>query len=117
MASDRITITTWTDDETPSESELRQRLEGEGFVLRVWAKEPGHVSEMHTHSFNKVLYVVEGEMTYRFPELGKSVHLTAGDRIELAAYVAHNAIVGSRGVHCIEGAAPEAEQNTALLGY
>jgi len=56
----------------------------------------------HTHSFNKVVYVVRGSITFGLPDSGEQVTLNLGDQLNLPAGVVHNAIVGSDGVVCLE---------------
>ena len=57
----------------------------------------------HTHSYDKVIYVVQGSITFGLPELNQEVPLKAGDRLELPAGTVHEAVVGAQGVLCLEG--------------
>lgn len=56
----------------------------------------------HSHSYNKVIYVVQGSITFGLPELGEQLILKAGDRLDLPAGVVHEAVVGAQGVVCLE---------------
>ena len=54
------------------------------------------------HSYDKVIYVVRGSITFGLPELGEKLTLKAGDRLDLSANTAHDAVVGPNGVLCLE---------------
>jgi len=56
----------------------------------------------HSHSYNKVIYVVQGSITFGLPELGKRLTLKAGDRLDLPSGTVHDAQVGAQGVVCLE---------------
>lgn len=56
----------------------------------------------HSHSYDKVIYVVRGSITFGLPELGQSLTLQAGDRLDLPANTVHAAVVGPQGVTCLE---------------
>ena len=57
----------------------------------------------HTHSYDKVIYVVRGSITFGLPELGQKYTLNVGDRLDLPAGTVHDAAVGAQGVVCLEG--------------
>jgi quercetin dioxygenase-like cupin family protein len=54
------------------------------------------------HSYEKVIYVVHGSITFGLPELKQQITLTAGDRLDLPAGILHDAVVGPQGVVCLE---------------
>ena len=56
----------------------------------------------HRHDYNKVIVVTRGGIIFGLPEVGTSLPLEAGDRLDLPAGTLHDAVVGSRGVHCLE---------------
>jgi quercetin dioxygenase-like cupin family protein len=56
----------------------------------------------HDHPYHKVIYVVQGSITFGLPGEGRRVALDAGDRLELPPGVVHEAVVGPRGVVCLE---------------
>jgi quercetin dioxygenase-like cupin family protein len=60
------------------------------------------VYSAHSHSYNKVIYVVQGSITFGLPELAQHLTLKAGDRLDLPAGVVHDAEVGAQGVVCLE---------------
>lgn len=75
----------------------------EGLDPYSWSNGPSDVYSSHSHSYDKVIYVVQGSITFVLPKLGKSLTLKTGDRLDLPAGVVHNANVGSEGVVCLEG--------------
>lgn len=56
----------------------------------------------HSHSYDKVIYVVRGSITFGLPELDQQLTLKPGDRFDLPAGIIHNAVVGAQGVVCLE---------------
>jgi quercetin dioxygenase-like cupin family protein len=97
-----IKITNWSKDRLPTEAELRQALQAQGLQPYRWSNNPGDTYPPHSHSYHKVIFVVEGSITFGLPQEGTSVQLTAGDRLDLPAGVIHDAQVGSQGVVCLE---------------
>ena len=83
---------------------LRERLTGEGLDPGAWSNGPGDTYVTHDHAYDKVIVVASGSITIG---LGSGpVELAAGDRLELPAGSAHDAIVGSDGVVCLESHLP-----------
>lgn len=103
MNGSRINVTSWPHPKAPTKIELSDMLHGEGLQTQCWSESAGHVSELLLHSYDSVLYVLEGRITFRLPESRRSINLNTGDRIDLPAYVVHNAVVGPEGVTCVEG--------------
>ena len=95
-------VTPWSDSTTPTESTLWQLMVDEGLDPYSWSNGPHDIYSAHTHSYNKVIYVVRGSITFGLPELGQSLTLKAGDRLDLPAGTVHDAVVGSQGVVCLE---------------
>ena len=95
-------VTPWADSTLPSQSTLRQLLAEEGFSPYSWSNGPFDVYSAHSHSYDKVIYVVQGSITFGLLELGKQLTLNAGDRLDLPAGVVHDARVGAQGVVCLE---------------
>lgn len=75
----------------------------EGLSPYAWSNGPHDVYAAHTHSYDKVIYVVRGSITFGLPELSQQLTLKAGDRLDLPAGTVHDAEVGERGVVCLEG--------------
>ena len=97
------TVIRWKGPERPREEDLRARLEAEGLAPYRWSNAPGDRYAPHTHPYHKTLYVVEGSITFHLPALDRSLELGPGDRLELPAGLLHSAVVGPRGVVCLEG--------------
>ena len=96
-------VTPWADPVLPTQSTLWQLMADEGLSPYSWSNGPHDVYAAHTHSYNKVIYVVQGSITFGLPELGQELTLQAGDRLDLPAGTVHDAVVGAQGVVCLEG--------------
>lgn len=97
-----IHIQRWPRSHRPSEEELRSILVEEGLEPHRWSNQPGDVYNVHTHDYHKVIFVVSGSITFGFQVEGEPSVLCAGDRLDLPAGMAHNAVVGAEGVVCLE---------------
>ena len=95
-------VTPWAGPAAPTQSALMQRMRAEGLSPYTWSNGPFDVYSAHSHSYNKVIYVVQGSITFGLPELGKQLTLKAGDRLDLPAGIVHDAQVGAQGVVCLE---------------
>ena len=95
-------IIRWSEEKLPDEALLRSILADEDLHPYVWSNGPGDVYAAHSHSYHKVIYVVRGSITFGLPDSGDKVTLNRGDRLELPAGIAHNAVVGHEGVACLE---------------
>lgn len=102
---DDVHTTRWDGVAPPTEADLLHRFAAEGLQPYRWSNAPGDVYAAHTHSYHKVIYVVQGTITFGLPEPGEQVTLHAGDRLDLPASVQHNATVGAQGVVCLEARA------------
>lgn len=98
-----VNVTPWPGDRLPSESALRELYAAEGLTPYRWSNGPHDRYRAHRHGYHKIIYVVSGSIMFGLPELGQSVSLTAGDRLDLPAGVLHDAVVGPDGVVCLEG--------------
>jgi quercetin dioxygenase-like cupin family protein len=74
----------------------------EGMEPYPWFNSPGDVYNAHSHPYYKVIYVVQGSITFGFPKDGQQVTLHAGDRLDLPPGITHDAVVGPEGVICLE---------------
>jgi quercetin dioxygenase-like cupin family protein len=92
----------WVDTAPPGEPEIRQLLAAEGLQPYRWSNGPGDVYGAHSHGYDKVIYVVEGSITFALPASGERITLGAGDRLDLDRGVSHSAVVGPHGVACLE---------------
>jgi quercetin dioxygenase-like cupin family protein len=83
--------------------ELMNRLRGEASRCYTWSNAPGDRYGPHSHPFEKVLYCVEGSITFKLEGGGGTLDLNAGDRMVLPIGTVHSADVGPEGCTCIEG--------------
>ncbi len=96
-------LTRWAKPAPPTPSELQALYRAENLTPYEWSNGPGDEYAPHTHSYDKVLYVVAGSITWILPELGQQIGTFPGDRIDLPRGTAHAARVGPQGVTCLEG--------------
>lgn len=89
---------------TPGAAGRREALaafEAEGCgAPRSWSNGPGDRYARHAHDAHKVLFCVEGSITFHTDE--GDVALEAGDRLDLPAGTEHAATVGPGGCACVE---------------
>ena len=83
--------------------DLMTRLRGEASGCYSWSNEPGDRYAPHSHTYEKVLYCVDGSITFVLEAEGRRLDLAAGDRMVLPAGTVHSAVVGPAGCTCIEG--------------
>ena len=68
-----------------------------------WSNGPYDRYAVHSHPYEKVLYCVDGSITFVLEREGRQLMLESGDRMVLPAGTLHSAIVGPTGCTCIEG--------------
>jgi quercetin dioxygenase-like cupin family protein len=95
-------VTRWSGSTKPGTTEIQRQLDQEGLEAYQWSDAPGNVYGAHSHSYGKAIYVVEGSITFGIIATGERVNLGAGDRLDLPPGVLHDAVVGPRGVVCLE---------------
>ena len=95
-------VTPWSAPAKPTESTLKQLCAEEGLHPYPWSNGPFDVYPAHMHSYDKVIYVVRGSITFGLSELKQQVTLQPGDRLDLPAGTVHDATVGPQGVVCLE---------------
>ena len=83
--------------------DLMAKLRGEAGGCYSWSNGAGDVYAPHSHSYEKVLYCVDGSITFVLEKDGRRLELNAGDRMVLPAGTVHSAVVGAGGCTCIEG--------------
>ena len=102
MRNSEVKVSKWKGINLPTRSEIEKRLTTENLNATSWSNGPGDRYSTHAHPFDKVIYVVEGEITFELPETGEEISLQVGDRMDLPAHTPHGAVVGSAGVLCLE---------------
>lgn len=95
-------VTSWADSTPPTESTLMRLCVEQGLSPYQWSNGAHDVYSAHKHSYDKVIYVVRGSITFGLPEEGCEIYLKAGDRLDLPANTVHDAVVGPQGVVCLE---------------
>ena len=78
------------------------RLRAEGLDAGTWSNGAFDRYAAHSHGYDKVLVCVAGSIRFGLPDRGDGVDLARGDRLELPAGTAHDALVGPDGVTCLE---------------
>ena len=102
MRNTKLKVSKWEGANLPTRTEIEKQLISENLNATSWSNGPGDRYSTHAHDFDKVIYVVEGEINFALPESGGEFSLHAGDRLDLPAHTPHAAIVGSSGVLCLE---------------
>jgi hypothetical protein len=100
---EQIRVTRWTRQTPPTQTELTRLMSAEGLSPYAWSNGPYDNYSAHTHGYHKVIYVVQGSITFGLPDLEQTIELFPGDRLDLRSGTLHNANVGSQGVVCLEG--------------
>lgn len=101
--SNKVSVKKWNQAGPPTEEAVKALMADEGVQPYRWSNEPGDIYDAHTHEFHKIIYVIDGSITFNLTEDGESVTLEPGDRMDLAPGAVHQAIVGPDGVVCLEG--------------
>ncbi|MDQ3707140.1 MAG: cupin [Chloroflexota bacterium] len=101
-----VKVTRWHGAQPATEAAIQRLIRAEGLSAYAWQNGPHDTYASHRHSYDKVIYVVRGSITFGLPELGESVSLAAGDRLDLPRGVRHDAQVGPEGVVCLEAHLP-----------
>lgn len=97
-----VRVRRWDQGRKPSRQELEGQLSQEGLSFYRWSNGPNFRYGVHKHSYDKVIYVAEGSITFGLPDQEEEVLLRVGDRLELNAGTRHDALVGPEGVVCLE---------------
>ena len=97
-----IRVQKWLHDMAPNEDYLIDMLIVEGLAPRRLTLAPGEVTAAQAVPYDRILFVLNGSMTFGFQVDDEPTHLRAGDRLEIPAATLHNAVVGSDGVTFLE---------------
>lgn len=92
----------WNKENPPSESEVLDMVEEKGFSGYQWSNSPGDVYGAHRHSYDKIIFILRGSITFGLPAERVQVKLNVGDRLDLPKDTLHDAVVGPMGVSCLE---------------
>ncbi len=66
MKPDNIEVHKWKSDTAPDEAAVRKILDAEGLQPYRWSNGPGDVYAAHSHTYHKVIYVINGSITFGF---------------------------------------------------
>lgn len=92
------------DGPVPDRAWYRRWYADRGLSPSWWSNEPSVRYATHRHGHRKVLFCVEGGISFH---VGGVDHvLRPGDRLEVEAQTPHAATVGPDGVTCVEAAVP-----------
>jgi quercetin dioxygenase-like cupin family protein len=69
-----------------------------------WSNGPGDTYAPHSHRYHKVLYCLHGGIAFRIEPSGPEYELAPGDRLDIPPGTSHSAVVGPKGVTCVESA-------------
>jgi len=83
--------------------DLMTALRKEAASCYSWSNGPNDRYAAHSHPYEKVLYCVDGAITFMLEREGRQLELKPGDRMVLPAGTVHSALVGPAGCTCIEG--------------
>jgi mannose-6-phosphate isomerase-like protein (cupin superfamily) len=83
-------------EELPHAADPDATLRAAGLKPNPWSAGAGARFSPHSHSADKHLYVVEGSIDF------DGLELQAGEGILIPANTTHSAVVGDRGVTCVE---------------
>ena len=85
----------------------------EGLQPGVWSNGPGDRYAPHEHDYDKVIVVAAGSISFGLTN--RALELATGDRLELLAGTAHDALVGGSGVTCLEAHLPQGSLDDTLV--
>jgi quercetin dioxygenase-like cupin family protein len=97
-----IEVEHWGEDTPPNSTQLRARLEAEGYSVFEWTDAPGTKYGPHSHPEDQSHWILSGELELRVGH--ETYTLRTGDRDYLPANTMHSASV------------PGAEPVTYLIG-
>jgi len=83
-------------------NDIERQLRSEARDVYGWSNGPGDRYEQHAHAYHKLLYCTRGSIDFILGD-GRTLTLTAGDRVLLPAGTRHAALVGPAGCACVEG--------------
>ena len=103
MRTAHVAIQRWPANMRPEPGAIEAKIRAERIPYYRWSNGPGDVYGAHSHTYHKVIYVMQGSITFGLPQEDRQIHLSAGDRLDLPAGISHDAVVGREGVVCLEG--------------
>lgn len=86
-----IEVEHWSEDTPPNPTQLRARLEAEGYSVFEWTDAPGTKYGPHSHAEDQSHWILSGVLELRVGH--ERYTLRAGDRDYLPANTMHSALV------------------------
>lgn len=96
----------WSKNRPFSQHAAIRQLADEGLTPYPWSNGPNDYYPVHEHTYDKVIYVLSGSITFGLPTENRRLSLETGDRLDLPAGLQHDAVVGPAGVSCLEAHRP-----------
>src|SRR5690348_2059256 len=94
----------WQEESPPQEHHLRMHMRQQRLAPYTWSNESHYSYAVHTHSYQKVLYCVQGSIRFVLYDQSAvsgqetTIDLSPGDGLILPAGIPHSAQVGPEGV-------------------
>lgn len=99
-----VNVVRWSGGQHPTILNITSLMKKEGLRPYMWFNTANHRYGVRSHGYDKVLYVIDGNVEIILPDSNLKIRLRAGDRIDIPAGVRHSTIVGSNGAKCAEAA-------------
>ena len=80
--------------------EIEKAFADERLSPHSWSNGANYFYEAHSHDYDKVLYCVQGGVTFHMSD--GDIVLHPGQRLDIPAGTRHSATVGPDGVKCME---------------
>lgn len=100
----QVRIMRWHGGQHPTTSIITRLMKKEGLRPYMWNNAPNHRYAVRSHNYDKILYVLNGNLELTLPDSNQRAILGPGDRVEIPAGIRHGTIVGKSGVECVEAA-------------
>lgn len=97
-----VQILRWPHSHRLPESEIVAYFSAHDLDCHRWEKEPRSPFAVHDHPYDKILFCIEGSISFTVEKTGKEINLLPGDRLILPKGIRHSAVVGPDGVSCIQ---------------
>lgn len=88
--------------------EIEKAFADERLSPHSWSNRANYFYEAHSHDYDKVLYCVQGEVTFHMSD--GDIVLHPGQRLDIPAGTRHSATVGPDGVKCMEASNTVADE-------
>jgi quercetin dioxygenase-like cupin family protein len=102
MKRNSYRVKRWGGKNLPSEDDVLNLVAESGLSGYRWSNQSGDVYGAHSHDFDKIIFVIQGSITFGLPAENVRVSLSSGDCLDLARSTVHDAVVGPQGVVCLE---------------